>query len=156
MPLDLKFKIFDQIKQVQAFSKTLFFTFSINMHLPRKSIFADMKPLLWLKNYTLLSLRERNQENRAITKFSITFAKSFWEKPKTHILAILIRKKLRIIQLFGKQLFLSLQANRQKVKILLTRVIKAFLIKKNFVKYLTHFSYRILLIILRKRNFTPF
>ena len=46
MPLDLKFKIFDQIKQVQAFSKTLFFTFSINMHLPRKSIFADMKPLL--------------------------------------------------------------------------------------------------------------
>ena len=41
-----------------------------------------------------------------------------------------MQKKSRIIELFGKQLFLSLQTNPQKVKILLMRVIKGFLMKK--------------------------
>ena len=66
-----------------------------------------------------------------ITKFSVTSVKNFSEKPKTQFLAILIQKKSRIIELFGKQLFLSSQENRQKVKtLLLMKVIKAFLMKQ--------------------------
>ena len=69
-----------------------------------------------------------------ITKFSVTFAKNFCKKnKKTHALAILIQRKSRIIELFVKQLFLSLQTNCQKVKILLLMsVIKPFLMKKIF------------------------
>ena len=58
-------------------------------------------------------LRVKNQVNRDNYKIQRNLCK----KPKTYILAILIQKKSRIIELFGKQLFLSLQTNRQKVKI---------------------------------------
>ena len=40
-----------------GFFKESILTFSINLHLSTKSNFAQMKPLLWLKNYTLLLWR---------------------------------------------------------------------------------------------------
>ena len=46
----------------------------------------------------------------------------------------------KIQRILCKKLFLSLETNLQKVKILLLmRVVKAFLMPENFVKYLTHF-----------------
>ena len=102
MPLDLKFKIFVQVKQVQAFSKTLFFIFSINMHLSRKSIFAEMKLLLWLKNYTLLSLREKNQENRDNYKIQHNLCKKLLRKPKDSYFSNFDTKKITNNRTFWK------------------------------------------------------
>ena len=74
-------------------------------------------------------LREKNQANRDNYKIQHNLCKKRFRK-KRHILAILIQKESRIIETFGKQLFLSLKANLQKVKILLLmRLIKAFLMK---------------------------
>ena len=102
MPLDLKFKIFVQVKQVQAFSKTLFFTLSINMHLSRKSIFAEMKLLLWLKNYTLLSLREKNQENRDNYKIQHNLCKKLLRKTKDSYFSNFDTKKITNNRTFWK------------------------------------------------------
>ena len=81
-------------------------------------------------------LRQKIQANRDNYKIRRNLCKKLLRKTKNSYFSNRDTKKPRIIELFGKQLFFSLQTNCQKVKILLIRMIKAFLMEKN-LKYLT-------------------
>ena len=77
-------------------------------------------------------LRDKNQANRDNCKIQGNLCKKPLRKPNNLYLPMLILRKslIILIELFIKQLFLSLQTNRQKVKLLLmTRVTKAFPMK---------------------------
>ena len=76
-------------------------------------------------------LSEKHQANRETTKVSVTFAKNFCKKTKTHILINLDPKLFTDHRTFCKTDLPLFTTNGQKAKmLLLMRVIKAFLMKK--------------------------
>ena len=80
-------------------------------------------------------LREKNQANRDNYKIQHNLCKKRFRK-KRHILAILIQKESRIIETFGKQLFLSLKGKPSKSEnIVINEVDKSI----SDEKYLTTF-----------------
>ena len=72
-----------------------------------------------------------------IIKFSETYVRNYWGKPKNRTLKALIQKKSRIIEPSGKLLFLFSQIRRQEVKILsLLKQKNIFLMIKKYPKFL--------------------